>query len=60
MSKVMFMRVSGKMIKLMVMESIHIATVTDTLETGKRTNNMVKVLKYGQTILSMTDITNSE
>ena len=54
------MKVSGRMTKLMDLESIHIAMVTDTLETGKKTSSMAKVLKCGLTIPSMTGTTKAE
>ena len=54
------MKVNGRMTKLMDLESIHIAMVTDTLETGKKTSSMAKVLKSGLTIPSMMDTTRVE
>ena len=55
----MCMKGSGRMTKLMALESIHITMGIDTLATGRRTNNTAKVLKSGLTILNMMDFISS-
>jgi len=54
------MKANGKMIRQKVSESIHITTVTDTLEIGRRINSMEKVLKSGLMIHNMMVITSLE
>jgi len=58
MLKVMFMKVSGKMIKLMDLESILTVTVTGMLGIGKTTSNMERELRSGLMIPNMMDFTN--
>jgi hypothetical protein len=53
----MYTMVFGKMIKHMVMVSMLIRMVQDMRDTGKKINNMVKVLKHGQMVLAMKGIT---
>jgi len=49
----MFMRVTGLMIKPMVMVFIFIWMVLNTLEIGMKINNMVMVSKFGQMVQDM-------
>ena len=54
------MKANGKMIKQMASVSIPITMETDMLEIGRRTNNMVKVLKSGLMTHNMMDIISLE
>jgi hypothetical protein len=53
MQMVMYMKVTGKMTKLMAMESITTLMAPDMKGTGKKINNTVMVKKPGLTMLAM-------
>ena len=59
MSREMCTKGSGRMTKPMALESIHITMEIDTLATGKKTNNTVKVLKSGLMIPNTMDFISS-
>jgi hypothetical protein len=49
----MYMKVSGRMIKLMVKESIFMLMVLSIMENGKTINNMEQELNSGPMVLYM-------